>query len=378
MATSQASSNESEGPILSPKRSLWQRLFLTIKIRLFKALVTSVFKVWSLPGIRDNAIQPTYTKVYPCQPTLTNRIFIPKSYKSGDILPLYLSIHGGGFAIGSPMIDDPFSSSFSNDNKVILVSLDYPKAPECPYPGAVNALIDTIKAVLEDDALPYDKKKVAIGGFSAGANLSLAVTQDEALRSKIGGVTAYYPPVDFVTKGPQKMLTRPEGAPPDGLENMVAMFDYSYVPVGHDLKDPLLSVRFAQRENLPLKLCIVGCEFDMLCREAEIFAEKMGSVGSGKRTGSNVLWEQNGVRWEKILGEEHGMSENTAYKSLLFHGGLLTAEKDSMLEEITVERLKYELQKGRRRCMTVLPSGSFERFMSDFSRRSLKHNEPPR
>jgi acetyl esterase/lipase len=205
------------------------------------------------------------------------------------------------------MMDDPFSSSFSNDNKVILISLDYPKAPESPYPAAVNALIDTIKAVLEDDTLPFDRKKVAIGGFSAGANLSLAVTQDETLRSKIRGVVAYYPPVDFVTKGFQKMLTRPEGAPPDKLENMVAMFDYNYVPAGQDLRDLRLSVGFAPRDKLPPKLCIVGCEFDLLCKEAEIFVEKMATVGSGERTGSDVLWEQNGVRWEKILGEEHGM-----------------------------------------------------------------------
>lgn len=308
MATPQAAPDGVDGPAISPTRSLWQRIFLTIKIRLFKALVTGVFKVWSLPGIRNKSIQPTFTKVYPCQPTLTNRVFIPKSYKSGDVLPLYLSIHGGGFAIGSPVIDDPFSSSFANDNNVILVSLDYPKAPEHPYPAAVEALIDTIKAVLEDEALPFDKKKVAIGGFSAGANLSLAVTQDETLRSKIGGVAAYYPPMDFVTKGPQKMLTRPKGAPPDSLKNAVAMFDYSYVPAGRNLRDPLLSVGFAQRDKLPPKLCIVGCEFDLLCKEAEVFAEKMANVGSGKRTGSDVLWEQNGVRWEKILGEEHGMS----------------------------------------------------------------------
>jgi acetyl esterase/lipase len=291
----------------SPRRSLWQRIFLTIKVRFFKAIVTSFIKVSSLPGLRNKAIQPTYTKVYACQPTLINRIFIPKSYKSGDVLPLYISIHGGGFVIGSPAMDDPFSSGFANDNKIILVSMDYPKAPESPYPAAVNALIETVKAVLADESLPFDKSKIAIGGFSAGGNLSLAVAQDETLRNRIGGVTAYYPAMDFVSKGPEKMLTRPEGAPPDMLENAVAMFDYSYVPVGQDLRDPRLSVTFATRESLPSKICIIGCEFDLLCKEAELFAEKV-AVGGGERTGSEIIWEQNGVRWEKVLGEEHGTS----------------------------------------------------------------------
>lgn len=208
----------------------------------------------------------------------------------------------------SPLVDDPFCSHFANKNKVVVVSLDYPKAPSHRYPAAVEALTDLIKAVLNDETLPIDKKKVAIGGFSAGANLSLAVTQNESLREKIGGVVAFYPPTDFVTKGPDKMKTRPDGAPPDPLENAVGMFDYGYAPAGQDLQDPQLSVRFAERDKLPPKLCIIGCEFDLLCREAELFAEQMASVGSGERTGSDTLWEKNGVHWEKVLGELHGMS----------------------------------------------------------------------
>ena len=196
----------------------------------------------------------------------------------------------------------------SNDNKVIVISLDYPKTPSHPYPAAVNALTDVIEAVLEDETLPFDKKKVAIGGFSAGGNLSLAAAQKEKLRGKIGGVTAYYPPLDFSTKRSEKLQTRPAGAPPDMLENMAAMFDYAYINPGQDLKDPVLSIRYAQRDKLPPKLCVVGCEFDLLCREAEVFAEKMAGIGNGERTGSDNLWEKNGVRWEKILGEEHGTS----------------------------------------------------------------------
>jgi hypothetical protein len=70
----------------------------------------------------------------------------------------------------------------------------------------------------------------------------------------------------------------------------------------------MLSPLYAERDKLPQNLCVFGCEFDMLCREAELFAEKMAGVGSGERTGSDILWEKNNVRWEKILGESHGMS----------------------------------------------------------------------
>jgi hypothetical protein len=111
-----------------------------------------------------------------------------------------------------------------------------------------------------------------------------------------------------VTKVPQKILTRPKDSPPDPLEHSAKMFDFGYVPAVQDLRAPQLSVGFAERDKLPPKLCIVGCELDLLCREAELFAEKMASIGSGERAGSEILWEQNGVRWEKILGEFHGIS----------------------------------------------------------------------
>jgi acetyl esterase/lipase len=115
-------------------------------------------------------------------------------------------------------VDDPFCSRIANNNKVIVISLDYPKAPSHPYPAAIEALTDLIKAVLNDATLPFDKKKVAIGGFSAGANLALAVVQNKSVRDKVGGVVAFYPALDFVAKGPEKMKTRPAGGPPDPLE----------------------------------------------------------------------------------------------------------------------------------------------------------------
>lgn len=229
---------------------------------------------------------------------------------------MYLDIHGGGFAICSPIVDDPFCRHFAETNKVVVVSLDYPKAPSHKYPVAVNALVDTIKAVLSDSDLPIDKKKVAVGGFSAGANLSLAVTQNKDIREKVGGVVAFYPPVDFVTKGPEKMKTRPIGAPGDPLENGVAMFDYGYTPVGQSLTDPQLSPLYAERDALPAKLCIFGCEYDLLCKEAELFAEKMAG-GASERKGSNDLWEKNGVRWEKVLGELHGMPRLLYFRVVL-------------------------------------------------------------
>ena len=79
-------------PLISQRRSFWQRIFLTIELRFVKFSVTGAFKIISLLGIRIKAELPTYVKVYPHRPTLKNRIFVPKSYKTGDFLPLYIDI----------------------------------------------------------------------------------------------------------------------------------------------------------------------------------------------------------------------------------------------------------------------------------------------
>lgn len=84
------------------------------------------------------------------------------------------------------------------------------------------------------------------------------------------------------------------------------MFNFAYYADDQDLKDPQLSVKYAERAKLPSKLYIIGCDFDMLCKNAEIMADMLGTAGDGKRTGTNACWEQNGVKWERILGEPHG------------------------------------------------------------------------
>ncbi|CAG8976086.1 hypothetical protein HYALB_00002364 [Hymenoscyphus albidus] len=290
-----------------PRHTLLTQLRFAIRIRLNKFLAAVYLRIMGFPGIRNPSIQPNFTKTYPCRPKLDNRIFIPKSYKSGDPpMPLYLSIHGGGFALASPRIDDTFCSNFSDKNKVLVVSLDYPKSPNNKFPRPTEAIVDLVHAVLGDESLPFDPTKVAMGGFSAGANLSLSVSQHKSLRGKISGVVSYYPPADFSYPIDKSIEERPEEAPPDMLAGMADMFNWAYIRPDQDLKDPLLSPVFAAKENLPPKIFIIGCEYDMLCRNAKVMAENFANArGDGKRMGKDDAWEKNGIKWELILGEEH-------------------------------------------------------------------------
>jgi acetyl esterase/lipase len=79
----------------------------------------------------------------------------------------------------------------------VVVSLQYPRAPQYRFPIAIDAVTEIVKEILADDSLAFDRKKVAIGGFSAGANLALSVVQDKKLQGRIQGVVAFYPPVNI-------------------------------------------------------------------------------------------------------------------------------------------------------------------------------------
>ncbi|KAG9248960.1 prolyl oligopeptidase-like protein [Calycina marina] len=314
MAT-QDSSAERYIPLPNPESSLWHRVTCCISIWIFKLFVTTAITashfplISGLPWLPYNP--PTFTKVY--EQGLTNRVFVPKSWKSGDpLLPLYIDIHGGGFCLCSPHIDDRTCTELSNNNNLLVVSLDYRKAPTNPYPAAVNDLIKAINSVLDDESMPFDRKKVAVGGFSAGANLSLAVCQDESLQGKIGGIISFYAPVDWSTTTPDKLLTRPSNAGKDALENSAPWFNWAYVNVGQNLKDSMLSPLYAPSNKLPPKIYFLGCEFDMLCKESELLAERLAKERSGEDIAPGDVWEKGGIKWEKILGEGHGFDASPA------------------------------------------------------------------
>ncbi|RFU31273.1 hypothetical protein B7463_g5049, partial [Scytalidium lignicola] len=294
-------------PTLMPSASFFQAVFYRIRLGFIKLLTDTIMKILSLRGIGDPSIQPTFTKSYPCQPTLTHRIFVPKAWKSGDpALPLYIDLHGGGYALFRPQIDDKFCTWLANEHNILVISVQYLLAPAHKFPKPIYGVLNVITAILEDESLPaFDKSKVCIGGFSAGANLALTVPQLPELRGKVGGIIAFYPPTNFVTPVEETLASRPAHAGPDVLARLADLFKWGYISTGQDLADPLLSPVFANREDLPPKVCIIGCEFDMLCKNAEILANKLAGSGTGKRIGTDAAWEQNGIRWEMMIGRYH-------------------------------------------------------------------------
>ncbi|MCJ1340063.1 hypothetical protein MMC09_005357 [Bachmanniomyces sp. S44760] len=254
--------------------------------------------------------RPTYIKRYPVRSMIKNRVFVPRSYKAGEkALPLYIDIHGGGFAVCDPQVDDEFCSMLANKYGICVVSIGYRLSPRFQHPTQVQDVMAIAQAVLDDEDLPCSKHQVMIGGFSAGGNLAMAASQSNELKGKFAGLVSFYPPLDYTVSMAKKLERKTEGREDlDKLAKLAMPFNWGHVPAGYDRTDPLLSPMYAERNCLPKKICLTGCGLDMLCQEAQDKAEELANHESGVKKSLEVGtgWEKGGVRWERMVGREHG------------------------------------------------------------------------
>jgi acetyl esterase len=175
-----------------------------------------------------------------------------------DKAPVYFDLHGGGFVFGSAAMDEGMNLELNKQVGCKVISIEYAKAPDFPYPVAVNQVYAVVKHVFENaDKYALEGRKMAIGGHSAGGNLS-AVT---CMKAKKAGEFQFvcqildYPPLDLATSPLDK--PRPKGAI---SPQMAMMFNACYVDPAQ-AKDPYVSPVFATQadiQGLPPALFILA------------------------------------------------------------------------------------------------------------------------
>ena len=94
----------------------------------------------------------------------------------GTMLPLLVFLHGGGWVFGTIETHDPLCRAIAAAAEIAVLSIDYPRSPEHRYPTA----LDTVRAAIvaaaaQADTLGIDASRIAVGGDSAGGNLSAAL-----------------------------------------------------------------------------------------------------------------------------------------------------------------------------------------------------------
>ncbi len=95
--------------------------------------------------------------------------------KSGRELPVLLHFHGGGFVIMTPECTAKLCKRLAVGTGAIVVSLDYRRAPEHPYPAPLDDCVAAYRWLRGHAAeIGGDPRRIALSGDSAGGNLAAA------------------------------------------------------------------------------------------------------------------------------------------------------------------------------------------------------------
>jgi acetyl esterase len=105
---------------------------------------------------------------------LTVRVYRPEAE---NILPVVVFFHGGGWVMCDLDSHDGFCRTVTNAVGCVVVSVDYRRAPEHPYPAAAeDAYAATAWVAANAAGLGVDPHRLVVMGDSAGGNLAAAVT----------------------------------------------------------------------------------------------------------------------------------------------------------------------------------------------------------
>jgi acetyl esterase len=207
-----------------------------------------------------------------------------KTYRTvspGALRPGLLYIHGGGWSTGSADSAESHAwcGQLAAGADLVVVSVEYRLAPEHQFPAGFDDCYDALTWVAANaDLLGIDPGRLAVGGGSAGGNLSAALTlkaRDEAGpaialqileapaldltlgSSSIHEYDAAYPAVGQMALGlPERYLARPEDAT-------------------NPYASPLLA---ADLSGLPLA-AILACEVDPVREDAVRYAARLQEAG---------------------------------------------------------------------------------------------------
>jgi len=205
------------------------------------------------------------------------RVYTPAG--GGAPRPCLVYIHGGGWVIGDLPMVDAICRVLANRGECVVVSVDYRMAPEHKFPAPLDDSYAVVTWVAEHGPeIGVDGTRLAVGGDSAGGNLSAAIAlraRDEAgpalrLQLLVYPVTDHsYDTVSYKENGEGYLLTK---------DMMVWFWDH-YLNSAADSDNPLVSpLRARDLSGLP-PARVFTAEFDPLRDEGEAFAARLAAAG---------------------------------------------------------------------------------------------------
>ena len=194
--------------------------------------------------------------------------------------PTLFYIHGGGWVLMDLETHDPICRALANAAGCVVVAAHYRRAPEAPFPAAVEDCYAVLRFLAEPEAaaLGVDAGRLAVGGDSAGGNLAAAMTllcRDRGAPT-LAAQLLHCPVTD-------RDFTRPSyGENGVGYlltEELMRWFYGHYLRSELEAYNPLVSpLRAADLGGLPPAL-VQTAAFDPLRDEGAAYAERLRKAG---------------------------------------------------------------------------------------------------
>lgn len=180
-------------------------------------------------------------------------------------------LHGGGWVVGGPDSHDPLCRTLAARSGCTIVAADYRRAPEHPYPAAIDDAWTAVQWAAERFS------PLAVAGDSAGGQLATSV----ALRARDSGIALalqvlIYPVTDHPGSA-ASYGTVGQGTPLDG--ELMWWFWSQYLTDPSRAGEPDCSpLRAPDLSGLPPAL-ILTAEYDPLRAEGEAYGARLREAG---------------------------------------------------------------------------------------------------
>jgi acetyl esterase len=198
--------------------------------------------------------------------------------KASGASPALLFVHGGGWVVGSRSSHDPLCRALAREASMAVISIDYRRAPEAPFPAALDDVVTAMRWLFDEGPrLRLDPKRIGIAGDSAGGNLAAVAARKArdtglTLRSQLliyPATSARCDTRSYVDCGEGFGLTAAD----------MRWFWAQYLGAGGDADDPDASPLLADDlTDLP-PADVITAEHDVLRDEGEAYANRLAAAG---------------------------------------------------------------------------------------------------
>jgi acetyl esterase len=190
--------------------------------------------------------------------------------------PALIYLHGGGWTFFSLDTHDRVMREYAARAGVVVVGVDYALSPEAKFPVALEQTVDVALWLREAGAaIGVDPDRIAIGGDSAGGNLSFcaslmlrALGRDDVIKAMV----LNYPVLD--TDSTEEYRQRFGGAAYMLTPDEMTVFWANYLNSPAERNDPLANPAKARLEGLPPAFLAIP-ECDLLSSQSLAMVDRL-------------------------------------------------------------------------------------------------------